>query len=400
MNKYVHGRFVLALAASILLPTLCLGVGFRLPNQDPEALSRGNAFAATADNPSAIYYNPAGITQLEGQNLQFGLYSIVVNSRYRSPRGDSAETKLELQNAPQLYYTYAQKDKPYTLGLGMYAPYGLGLQWPGDSGFRTISREARLMYASINPVIAWQVSPTLSLAAGPTINIAQAQLRTGIAVANPNDQFAFRGEGMGLGFNAGLLWRPTEQWALGLNYRGPTEIEFIGRSHARPYLPREKTSGSIEFPQYAVVGLSYRPNKNWNIEADVDYTDWDVFNAVTFRKNSGPSTVEFNFKPSLMYEIGVTRSLDRGYAVSAGYFFAESSTPNRNFNPSVPDTDQHSLSLGLSRSQASWKWAVTYQVLFGPWRTVTGSQSATPESADGKYRFFNNAINISINHRF
>ena len=40
--------------------------GFRLPDQDAFATARAEAFVATADNPSAIYYNPAGISQLEG----------------------------------------------------------------------------------------------------------------------------------------------------------------------------------------------------------------------------------------------------------------------------------------------------------------------------------------------
>ena len=394
----VLSRLQIVLFALFFCSKPCLGVGFRLPNQDPEALARGNAFAATADNPSAIYYNPAGITQLEGQNLQFGLYSIVVNSRYRSPLGNTAETKLELQGAPQFYYTRSPQDKPYTLGLGMYAPYGLGLQWPSDTGFRSISLEARLMYASINPVLAWEFSPTLSLAVGPTLNVAQARLRSG--VPNTTSDFKFHGEGFGLGVNAGLLWRPSEQWALGLNYRGPTEIEFSGKSGAGPFLPKEDTSGSINFPQYAVIGLSYRPNKNWNFEADVDYTDWDVFNSVRFNKATAPFTVAFNFKSSLMYEVGATRYLDRGYAVSAGYFFSEHSNPERNFNPAVPDTDQHSISFGVSRTQPGWKWAVTYQLLCGPWRTVAGSESATTESADGKYRFFNNAVDFSINRSF
>ena len=64
----------------ILAFTLGLGVfasensyaiGFLVPNQDAEAIARGNAFAATADNPSAIFYNPAGISQLKGQNIDF-----------------------------------------------------------------------------------------------------------------------------------------------------------------------------------------------------------------------------------------------------------------------------------------------------------------------------------------
>src|SRR6187402_2768505 len=66
-------------------------VGFRLPNQDPEAIARGNAFAATADNASAIYYNPAGITQLEGVNLRAGIYLVSGGVEYTSPTGEKAK---------------------------------------------------------------------------------------------------------------------------------------------------------------------------------------------------------------------------------------------------------------------------------------------------------------------
>src|SRR5258706_5064204 len=44
--------------AMLLTPIAAQAVGFRLPNQDPDAIARGNAFAATADNPSSTYYNP------------------------------------------------------------------------------------------------------------------------------------------------------------------------------------------------------------------------------------------------------------------------------------------------------------------------------------------------------
>src|SRR5579862_5314758 len=62
-----------------LLPSLAFGYGSRVSNQDAEATARGNAFTATADDPSAIYYNPAGIMQLDGLNTESGMYGIWID---------------------------------------------------------------------------------------------------------------------------------------------------------------------------------------------------------------------------------------------------------------------------------------------------------------------------------
>src|ERR1017187_10422746 len=77
MSHKPNAQFYTLLAALLAFgPVAANADGFRLPNQDPDAIARGNAFVATADNPSAIYYNPAGITQLEGQNIRAGMYLV------------------------------------------------------------------------------------------------------------------------------------------------------------------------------------------------------------------------------------------------------------------------------------------------------------------------------------
>src|SRR5438067_9809757 len=102
-----------------------LAVALRLPNQDPEGIARGNAQAATADNPSAIYYNPAGITQLEGFQFRAGLYLISADTKYTSPSGVKAETDDAWQAVAQLYATYSLPEMPVSVGFGIYSPYGL-----------------------------------------------------------------------------------------------------------------------------------------------------------------------------------------------------------------------------------------------------------------------------------
>src|SRR2546426_1173183 len=113
---------LLLLAA--LLPINSYPLGFRIPNQDAEATARGNAYVATADNPAALYYNPAGITQLEGIMAQYGLHIISVNSDYESPSGN-AKSKFEIQPVPQFYATMTPKESALSFGLGIYAPFGL-----------------------------------------------------------------------------------------------------------------------------------------------------------------------------------------------------------------------------------------------------------------------------------
>jgi long-chain fatty acid transport protein len=122
------GRATLT-AGFLLCAANSSAVGFRVPNQDPDAIARGNAFAATADNPSAIYYNPAGITQLEGQQVRVGIYAISTGVEYTSPSGQHASPDSSFQPIPQIYYVNTLKDFPFSFGLGVYVPYGLSIDW-------------------------------------------------------------------------------------------------------------------------------------------------------------------------------------------------------------------------------------------------------------------------------
>src|SRR6188472_416504 len=112
---------IISLALGSLRPNEAHALGFRIPNQDAEATGRGNAFTATADNPSAIYYNPAGITQLEGTRALLGAYAISLEAKVDldAPGGNNhfASTNDELQFAPQLYLTYKPKSSRVAIGL-------------------------------------------------------------------------------------------------------------------------------------------------------------------------------------------------------------------------------------------------------------------------------------------
>jgi long-chain fatty acid transport protein len=414
---------------SISLALMILGVwawnasanGFRLADQDAFATARGEAFVATADNPSAIYYNPAGITQLEGNNVRAGLYALDYNINFKPL--DSAfnygQTYREQDNfaaVPNIFYTFSPTDLPFSFGLGFYAPFGGKMSWPQDTGFRAVALNGKLKYTTINPVIAWKILPSLSVAAGPMVNYVDMYLEQGMnRSTTPPNFFRFSGNGWSVGYNLGARWQPLETISLGATFRSPAKVRLDGQTEVqlRPPSAQSPAHMDLTFPLNAVFGVSYRPTSKWNIELDADYTDWSSLGVTTIYQANPPppaphtdNPVVFDWKPSWMYELGVTRYFDSNWHVSAGFVYSENSVPNDYYTPLVADMDRYFFSVGTGYKGKHFNFDIAYQFGYGPTHTVTGSQPPSVpggpagQNADGKYDFISHAVAVSAGWRF
>jgi len=401
----LKSRALLTLALMALGPVDAGAVGFRLPNQDPQAIARGNAFVATADNPSAVYYNPAGITQLEGHTLQAGLYLVSGGYEYEPPAGVEVKAKSDFQPVPEFYYVCSPKGSPLSFGLGVYAPYGLALDWGQNTPFWTIAEKGELLYLTINPVVAWRIHRTLSVAIGPTINYSKADFQRGIEGIPgyvPDGQFKLKGDGWDYSFNAGLRWQPHDKWAFGVSYRYLTTVDYQGTTETFPSPPYPgpiSAKASICFPQFVVAGVSFRPTPDWNLEFNIDWTDWDNVDQIVIEGTAlGTQVWPLNYRSSFMYEFGITRKLGRGCFASVGYFFSENSSPDQDFNPIIPDSDLHLGSIGFGHKGKHWDWAAAYHFGYNPGREVRNDVSFP--QANGTYHILNHAFNVSVAFKF
>ena len=386
----------------ICAPRAAFALGIALPDQDAFATARGNAFVATADDPAAIFYNPAGITQLEGMNTSVGAYGIVYQDNYR--KGPlSVDSKMQLAVLPQVFSTWSLPKYNLTFGVGTYSPYGLRMEWPEKAPFAGIGQTGEIDYFTLNPVVAYQICPALSVAAGPTLNYSEADLKE-VPFYAPGATFVnhFRGRDTAAGYSAGILWHPAEQHSFGVSYRSSTDMNYQGHATVPlpPFSGTTPASANFHFPQTVNLGYSYRPTKDWNFEADADWTDWSTLRTVTV--SPLPETVAFNWHPSWMFDLGVTRYLGNGWRVSGGYMYSMNTVPDHDFNPLIPDSDRHIFSLGVGKKYAHLSWDVAYQLAWGPSRDVTGDTAgaAVGESANGKYEFLSHAITINLGYHF
>jgi len=415
---------LLALMISGVLALKASANGFGLADQDAFATARGEAFVATADNPSAIYYNPAGITQLEDNNFRSGIYGIYYDPSYRPPNSDNTyHSSDNLAAVPQIFYTYSSTNILLSYGLGVYSPYGGSMSWPQDTGFRTVGTQSKLTYLTINPVVAVMLLPSLSFGGGVMVNYANMDLEGALRqTENPNfplDFFRFKGEGWSVGYNLGLRWQPIDQISIGATFRSPATVTLNGHTEfERPPstpLTRRSAQMDFDFPLTAVFGLSYRPTTNWNLEFDANYTDWSSVGKTIIHQWPADNQVSavplditetLNWQASWMYELGATRYFDNGWHASAGFVYSENSVPNAYYTPLAADLNRYFFSVGAGHKGKIFDFDVAYQLGYGPAHTVTGSQPSSisgiinNQNANGTYNFISHAVMLTVGMHF
>lgn len=410
--------------AWLAAPLMLLANGMRLVSQDGFAAARGEAFVATADNPSAIYYNPAGIVQLEGDELRLGIYGLYLDPTFEPPSGapNSGNTyhiENNLAAAPQLFYTHAVGESSWSLGLGVYAPYGAGVCWPQDTGFRSVATEGKLTYLRLNPIIAVKPVSSFSIAAGMMADYGNIELQQGLLrAATPfANNFKFEGDGFSVGYNVGLLWQPHEKISFGATFRSSTSFTLEGHTEfeQQPIIQptRLEAEADFDFPLTVAFGVSFRPTPRWNLEFNADYTDWSSLGTILLQQESAPPfpvqqdiPVTLEWEASWNYAFGITRYLNSGWRVSAGYLFNQNSVPDTYYSPLAADLDRHFFSVGVGRQGRRFDFDVVYQFGYGPPRTVTGSTPSsqpglfTGQTADGTYEFISHAVLATLGIRF
>lgn len=386
--------------AFLAAASVALASGTRVGFKDAFATARGNAFVATADNPSALYYNPAGLTRLAGTQFAANIYQVAVSSDYTGA-GGSASMNDDSVSVPALYATWNPSDAPWAYGFAVYAPFGLETEWPAGSPLRTFALNNEQSYVTYNFTGAWEFSPEFSLGLSLTYNRVETDLNRALGFLAPNDRFRFEGDGDAVGVNLGLLWQVNERHQLGLSYSHRTKVKLKGTSSTIPLIPSEAASATFEFPEVLIVGWSWRPTPEWNVEVNLDWTNWDRLKTVVIDKPSGATPIAFNWESGLFYELGVTRYLANGFNVSAGYTFTENSVPDATYTPAVPDSDRSFYSLGAGYRGERFTVDFAWQYADGGTRRVTGSPpSLVGATADGSYRNSINALSLSLGLKF
>lgn len=416
-------------------PKCSIAAGFAITAQGAAATGKSTAFTAQADDPSAIYYNPAGLSQLSTPQVLLGSSIIVPKTSYHpDPGGRSEQEENQTFFLPHLYAAYPL-DRNFAVGLGVFAPFGLATDWPLDWDGRYQVTFASVQAAVVNPTISWKPAGWLSLATGLNLAYVTVKQRRQINLSrvgedigigplpgNPEGSVSLDGSTTAVGFNAGVLIGPSELWRVGLNFRSRIHAE-INDGHAdfdipvpafQPAFPDGRVQTEVDLPPVLGAGILLRPRPNWNLEFDAVWTGWKTIDQLVVSFEQGlpvPSeTTDFLWDNSMAYSIG-TEYHWAPYVFRAGYTYDFTPVPDETVSPIIPDGNRQFFSVGAGVLGELWDLDFAYQLLLfervknniaGDGFSSVGGPGipAIDARANGRYESYSHTLVLSLRRHF
>jgi long-chain fatty acid transport protein len=302
---------VLSLAAGPALAT-----GFFVNQQSVRGMGRVNAgVTAAADDPSTIFFNPAGLARLWRKDSVDGNTWISVGTQVIVPRSDVRNTGSvastpgtlgaalpyagnDFRNPsdptpiPNLYLAKRLPEDHWYFGFGITAPFGLTTEYSPDWFGRYDAIEASLRTVNFGIVGAYALSPTLSIGAG--IDYQQARSRLIAAIPNPltpggptvatDARIETSGSAWSPGFNIGLLWGAADHTRVGVHYRSGVEHTIRGSAVTTGFTgPLAAANGSVgarakvKLPAILSVGVAHPATEGLTLLANIEWYGWKSF---------------------------------------------------------------------------------------------------------------------------
>lgn len=360
-------QFLMTVALIALTAVSLSANGLNLNGVGSKAIAMGGAFIGQADDYSAIFWNPAGLTQMQGPTISFFVTDLIPSGTYQFPLlGIDAKTKSAMYPSGSVAYFKPINDK-LVVGIAAYVPSGTGAKWNGED-LKLLTKgvayrwESFMGVITVSPVIAYKVSDQFSLGATLNLNYGMLKLwRPGVGQYNEDLS------GLAFGATFGALFKPIDKLGIGLTLRTPTKVKFSGdATMAGAALVGQTTTVDADreatWPLWLGLGVSFKATDKLTLNADAQFTNWKKIQTIDISyDNAGWQALRahpvlgaafnndfvLNWKNAIQLRFGVEYAATEKLALRAGYYHDPSPSEPDTLNILLPEITYNVATVGL-----------------------------------------------------
>ncbi len=358
-----------AMLVASVFASQAYAAGFQLSEQSSIQMGRAMAGAGVmGDDLSAVHYNPAGMTLLEGTRIQATGTWVAVNAEYKGDKTGATENgRKKGQLVPAGYITHQVNDQVW-LGLGLTVPYGMGTDFNRTWEGAERGNKSMILTFDINPNVAWQINEKFSVGAGLSLQYAKAKLGMGKELApGMSGNATVEGDSWAWGWNVGMMYRPVETVRLGLAYRshiahnaeGETTLDAMGMSLVSDMKVRIKTPDTLTF------SAAWDATQDLTLSATARWSKWSNFDTLSIENSGFTKTgsqqidglvqmkgasvqVENHWDDTWFFSLGADYRLNDQWTVRGGVAYDQGPVDNAYRMAVIPDTDRVWVAGGAS----------------------------------------------------
>ena len=363
-----------------------LAEGFAMTEWSARGLGLAGGMVARANDPAALAYNAAGITQLPGAHILGGASFIAPYGSIDGTVGNSKEKTSVKPNVwvpPHAYFTYQLNDD-WWLGLGVFSRFGLGNSFRGTWFGRYNVYDVGLQTVSAVPTVAYKINDMFSVSAG--VELMYLHMYEGVKIPTmiiPGSRFdndmQLEGQSFGIGAHFGLHARFNEQWSAGLAYKsqvthnvkGDSQFAVQGRNHAlgvRGGLPNinmvdSNINGTLQLPDSLSLGIAYKPLDNLSFEVGTVWTRWSTYSHLNiyFDDPSGYRSINDKaWKDGWNFNASVEYSPLEWLTLRAGFWHETPVTNQKYADFMMPTNGRDVATLGVGMKWENWTLDLAY----------------------------------------
>ncbi|HKR64660.1 MAG TPA: outer membrane protein transport protein [Thermoanaerobaculia bacterium] len=422
-------RLTIVTLLACLLSATAFGAGFSIFEQGAKASGMAGAFVATADDPSAVFYNPAGIANQRELSVLAGATFINFTNEFNgdpnSPVTSGVSGKYNRHTfVPPNLYAVVPIGNNLSVGVGVFAAWGLRTDWADPWAGRYISKDADLKTTSVNPVVAWRSNDgRIAIGGGVEYRRARVFLNANRLALNPFTNrivdvanVRLRSDyGSDIGWNVGVLFKPTPQFRLGASYRTDMDIDLDGDATVTQISsgnaqfdavvksqlpPNQPINTTFPFPAVGAVGVAFSPNDRWDVEFDVTHMTWKRFKALSVNFETTPAasfTRVQNWDDSSAFRLGANLKAMNMWDVRFGAVYDQNPQPTEAVSPLLPDSDRIGATLGTGLHTGPFVLDWSVMILHFKDRDTQGLNA---EGFNGKYETDAVLWSVNLGYRF
>src|SRR5579884_337480 len=396
-----------------LFPRWVEASGFSVYDFGAKEQAQGDAVAAQVDSPAAVFYNPAGVTDLVGTQLEVGTSILSSSITFHS---DISNRDTEIKPGPffpsYLFLTKQLSDR-WGVGFGIFSAIGDDVAYPKDWEGRFFLTSAKLQQVNFSPTVAYKVSEKLSIGGGLIVTYAMMKRANQISLAPlglpAEGTLNVEGDGFGIGGVIGAKIKLGSS-AFAAVYKTPMTITFKGDADfsvpdfTRPLFPNGDIRSTQKFPQMLILGFANHSIENLTLEIDLQWTNWNSFNDQTLRFENQilavqNVTIPFDWRDTWTLRVGGHYDVTDHWAVRLGYVFDPSAVPDETLSPLLQELNKHIFEGGVGFQKGQWALDVFYGFIFGQSRQVDNSLPGMPVHR-GKYEASAHGGGVAVSYRF